>query len=154
MATLPPPVGDSASAQVEAFIDDLQEHMRALVMDHDEWLSEELRKPFRDAFEDLESTFAATREWLQTKPEAALAEAGLADPQLPVKTGGFLRALGQYFEAPSRWASTRVLKWGNILLGSLSKAFPPAGIIKELKEALEVELEAREEEDRKAGEGS
>jgi hypothetical protein len=91
---------------------------------------------------------------LQTEPEAALREAGLAYPQLPVKTRGFRRALVEFAERPRKWAARRVLKWGNILLGSLAKAFPPAGIVKELKEALEVDLEAREEEDREAGERS
>ncbi len=77
-----------------------------------------------------------------------LEEAGLTGTSWKVKLKGFRRAFSNMLRAGKdklRESTRSVLRWGNIILGSLASVLPPAEIIKEFKECVEADLEEQHE---------
>lgn len=72
-----------------------------------------------------------------------LEKVGLTGPSWQLKLSGFKRAFSRLWRTGKeglRKATGSLLRWSNIILGSLSSVVPAAEIIKEFKESVENDL--------------
>jgi hypothetical protein len=73
--------------------------------------------------------------------EHELAGRGLRGPEFQAKVQGFQRFRALFWrDRQPRWLK-KVLKWGDIILGSLAAAIPGGDAIKEFKETVEAGAE-------------
>jgi hypothetical protein len=107
---------------------------------------------FRDAFGEVRPALAKLRAELSRKPEG-FPDAGLAGRQLELKlarVASSYDALQVISGCTGRRAKKRsllgqFLEWADLVLGSVGIAVPPAEIIKEYKEVIELEVKAATE---------
>jgi hypothetical protein len=135
------------------FLDALENHVfTPLVTDHVGLIARDLREHASMGWGEVRGTLQEVRNWLrpEASPETAdvdglLASFGLTGAQLAAKLAGFFfgalrKPVGRVHNALEKWYKG-VLEWANLLLGSLSRAFPPVDIIKEYKEFLELSID-------------
>lgn len=92
------------------------------------------------------------RDW--KRKHTALEAVGLTGVHLQLKHAGFSRALARYEKARESEDPKadfikplkRVLRWINIVLGSLKAVFPGADFVKEYKDAVEAGVDEAEDE--------
>ena len=93
----------------------------------------------------VQGRMGRVRGQIFSAPDAALEDAGLTNPELQMKLGGFHAAFNRIvglapFAIPSDLLE-KVLEWLNTILGSLAAVVPAAEGIRELKEVLERHLD-------------
>lgn len=129
------------------FLDELHELMELAILKHSSLLPKELVVHFHEVWKDSQTSFAELRHSLEHVDAAQLNRVGLTGSHLRLKAAGFRRARGKKpndtAEGWRKWL-LRLLKWANVILGSLSKLLDQADVIKEMKEALENGLEEGE----------
>jgi hypothetical protein len=99
---------------------------------------------FRSAWTEIEADglFELAIERLRSREvEPALTDVGLVGSGLKPKLSGFRRTHGRLTKSLTWLAVKPVLKWANVILGSLGKALPFLDPIKEFKESWEAAAE-------------
>lgn len=133
---------------LQRFIQELQQLLRDVASEtkHPHLLSPARREDLREVLRGLANVFGEVSHALgnpsiDTAPMApggsSLHAAQLTGEPRRRKTAGFWRALDRFKNWPTRRALDRVYRWANMLLESLVGAFPPAGVLKELKQYAE-----------------
>jgi hypothetical protein len=123
-----------------------------------QWVPEELQEDYRRSLTsgaerglgDLRLRLLAEDADDEREAIAALDQrldsAGLSGADLELKLHGYDRAHAIFVQSPSRRLLKSVLRWANVLLGSLVSALGAGEALKELKEAVEAGVEDREDE--------
>jgi hypothetical protein len=128
--------------QLAEVLQDIYYLLEDVGVTRNEWVTPELREAFATAWLDTGGSFSATAQWLQGEDaDAPLQIVGLTGVQLEVKVRGYWLARQEFERRRIPRLLRKLFRWMNVLLGSLAAAFPPAEPIKELKEALEADLE-------------
>jgi hypothetical protein len=122
------------------------------------WLPQDLVPLYRDALQSAEVAMQDGLDVLRSDDpdlDARLELAGFSPPELKLKETGFRRALGRFrVPRPKKWHLRLAFKWGNTILGSLTKAIIQFEPLKELKEGIEAGLdEMRDDEDENGDDG-
>jgi hypothetical protein len=132
---------------LQQFLTEVEEVFAKVLEDRENLLPADLHDAFLEAWPEVRSRISRTRHDLTTiaSVEERLPEAGLTGKQLDLKLAGFGRALESLRRKWGRKLLKPVLKWANILLGSLAAVLPGAELIKEYKESLENAAEEMEE---------
>lgn len=131
------------------FIDELHSLLEAVVFKHEQLFPADLLKPIHEAWKDADEAFVGLRSAIKQVDEVRLTKVGLTGSHLKLKLTGFYRAKAKHRkDTADGWRAwlLRLLKWANIILGSLGKVLDQADVIKEMKEALENGLEEGKEE--------
>jgi hypothetical protein len=129
-------------------VDELQQLLRDVASDtkHPHLLSPARREDLREALDGLANVFgdlsrALENPSIDTAPMApggsSLQDAQLTGEPRRRKTAGFWRSVDRFRSWPTRKTLDRVYRWANMLLESLVGAFPPAAVLKELKQFAE-----------------
>lgn len=110
--------------------------------EHEDWFVEGLPELLREAWPDVQASFAMAIRYLKDPPDAALldtqlAHVGLAKRMLRPKIAGVKQALASFADAPRKAVLGSVLGWMNIILGSLKTLVPGIEAVKEIKEVFE-----------------
>lgn len=133
-----------------------------VVLNHEEWLPEELWENYRAALSDGEASLGdleralLPEHFLPDEPnspsvysvEASLRNAGLAGASLDLKLHGHERAQRRFRASPSRRFLRPVFRWANVILGSLVAALGVGEALKELKETVEAGVDDQEDSER------
>jgi hypothetical protein len=77
--------------------------------------------------------------------DVQLRRSGLEGPALDLKLSGYNRALERFRLSPARRALRSVMRWANVLLGSIVAAIGAGEALKELKESIEAGVEDQED---------
>ena len=129
--------------EIRSFVSDTEKLLTDVISERDRFFAIERRQEFLDAWNEVRPRFVSVSQSLSGPGiTAKLESVGLTGAQLVLKMGGFRQALSAFRN--SDWAVKplrKVLKWINSILGSLLGAIPGAEPIKELKEAIENELD-------------
>jgi len=107
----------------------------AEITEHPKMLREDMRPLFIKAWHEVLPRFEEARKALAEIDLEELEAVGLTGAQLELKIEGLNEARK---EVP--WYLRKVLKWTNIILGSLGEAIPGLGAVKEYKECVEESL--------------
>lgn len=102
------------------------------------------RDPLLVAWQSLRRTVAEVKRQLSRGGQSLrgrLRNAGLLGDQLVLKLHGFWEALGTLIKSQTLESLKAVLKWVDLLLGSIAKAIAPAEAVAEFKEAFELLLD-------------
>jgi hypothetical protein len=139
-----------------AFLADLHHLLELLIERPDPLLSERALSLLRPAWQELlaEGRFEALGEMIGSgEYDGSLALHGLRGAQLELKTGSLSYARARVDAVEGRGRPRRrkrfreLFGWGlktaNVLLGSLAQVLPPAGAVKEVKDAAEAALDER-----------
>ena len=140
------------------FLDELEKRLNDAVHWPKSKTSGKFRVRFEGAWDTVRKAFERLRAELSHRAEEVshdasygtpdptidekLASRGLVGEQLDLKLAGWHRVQSWKIFAwlfPRRWLAA-LLRWANVILGSLSSVFPPAEIIKEYKECIENDL--------------
>ncbi len=84
--------------------------------------------------------------WLPPVVDRRLELAGLTGRSLDHKLRGFERALDRFDASPSRRLLRSVLRWADVILGSIVAALGVGEALKEFKETVEAGLEDEEDD--------
>jgi hypothetical protein len=146
--------------RLEEFAESVYQLLGEVVREQPQWLPPELRDDYVRAWQDAEADLGRLRQALlpearrsaaeapppdQGSLDAALAASGLVGSQLRLKLRGYYRALDRFRAALAPRRLRRVLRWGDVILGSLAGVVGGAEALKELKEAVEAGVEDQEE---------
>jgi hypothetical protein len=128
--------------------------LATVVQDQREWLPEELWEEYQRSLGDAERSLGQILTVLlqQQSPdfpdnppiefvEIRLTQAGLIGASLDLKLRGYDRARRRFTASPGRRALRIVLRWINVLLGSIVWALGTGELLKEFKEAIEAGVE-------------
>ena len=115
---------------LDGFLDQVREYLMTMVGKRLEQFPEELRGYVLNAWSDIEARIERSREQLREVTEVQFGGVGLTGSSLKLKIRGFMLAL-------SSGRDRRILRWMNIILGSLSAVLPLLEPVKQYKEALE-----------------
>ena len=108
----------------------------------DETLKKELKglpleKQFNDAHSEIENSIRKAINDLENESDQNLISVGLSGKQLQLKLSGFNNAYTIWQAKRTNKILLSLLKWLNIILGSLAAIIPIIEPIKEYKECLE-----------------
>ena len=128
------------------FLQEFLQLLERVLQDKENLLPADLHRAFDEAWPEVRSRIRSTQSDLRTigRLKEDLPDAGLAGRQLHLKLEGFGRALEALKGGWSRKLLKRVLKWADVILGSLASVLPGSEFVKEYKEALEAALEKKE----------
>ena len=136
------------------FVDALENHVfRPLLSRHRALVGPSLRQHANAAWQEVKGTLDEVRHWLgataseaRAAVDSTLASFGLTGAQLAANSralSGHFRSLWVVpYNAIVKWYKA-VLEWANLILGSLSRAYPPVDVVKEYKEFLELSIDYR-----------
>jgi hypothetical protein len=145
-----------------AFVYELRDLLKAIVEDG-RFIPEGRTEGVQRAWTRVQARFSELIRMLEQPltnlPWSNLDAHGLTGDELALKRQGWLGSIFAWGRRINRSWVRSVLRWGDTLLGSLAAVFPPAGPIKEFKEALENLIEdsaanARRGRNRKTSSGS
>jgi len=132
--------------RLSEFLQQVERLLFSIVADGIGVLPPHLQEPARNAWHDVQSRLSDLQEQLKLDEglRPRLAVAGLTGANLDFKLRGFDHARRRYSATPvPRWLKP-VLKWINILLGSLATVMPGAELVKEYKDAIEQGIDEAE----------
>jgi hypothetical protein len=130
--------------QLATFLGELRELMGA-ILDHEEWMPEELYQEIRAAYDEVGEAFMTADEELQRPGiRERLQAVGLVGNQLRVKISGWQRAVSRFWRQPRLQFARMATGWADVVLGSLAVAVPVVDLIKEFKEVVERAIDDKE----------
>jgi hypothetical protein len=132
---------------LHSFVADLRLLLDQMLLRGEELVEYEALDDLRAAWVFIEDEGAfddSLRAILDPRSEEGLAAVGLVGAPREMKVNGFQRSLQRLREMLGRWTwkdIKPVLRWANVILGSLAKAIVRADAIKEFKESWEAAAE-------------
>jgi hypothetical protein len=128
------------------FLQDVEAVLFAIIADGISMLPLHLQEPARNAWPEVKSRLSELRDEIKREhglpPRLELA--GLTGANLDFKLQGFRYARKRHSELPVPAWLKRMLRWMNILLGSLATVMPGAELVKEYKDAIEAGIDQAE----------
>ncbi|HEU4454966.1 MAG TPA: hypothetical protein VFR81_18020 [Longimicrobium sp.] len=137
----------------------MNEELREFLTDYQQVMDDVYERRWDLLDQTLAVLFAEA--WLQARPTVALLQeqlnsqdaelnyrlevCGLKGAQLTMKTQQARLSFSDWLIEKSKRKLRRVLKWSNILLGSLAAVLPPAHALKEIKESVEAGIDEAEQ---------
>lgn len=137
--------------RLDDFASTLYRTLNAVVFDHVAWLPEELHEHYRAGLTNAERSLGELRAALlwetayRDQPDDLVFEqvddrlrwAGLTDADLELKLAGYDLAQRRFSASPTRRILKSLLRWANVILGSLVAAIGAGEALKEFKESIE-----------------
>jgi hypothetical protein len=140
------------------FADSAYRVLATVVHEHEGWLPLDLIAHYRTGLNGAEVSLGQVQSallpetWVDAPNEGAvesletrLGAAGLLSPHLDLKLAGYSRAERRFRASPAKRLLKSVLRWANVLLGSIVVAVGAGEALKELKEAIEAGVEDQED---------
>lgn len=100
-----------------------------------------LKNEYKDARKEVNHCFSETKSGITNIPIRLLAGVGLLGDQLKLKLKGFYEALKAWLQNSGKDLLITLLKWANIILGSLSSVLQVCEPIKEFKDCMEAGID-------------
>lgn len=121
---------EEPTEQLSQFLDKVQNELEMIVYDTYRNIGPELSELLSSVWKELAENFDEAKKDLLDIKQEDLFDVGLTGNGLKLKLKGFELAVANRLKKP-------ILRWINIILGSLSKILPVLEPIKEYKEILE-----------------
>jgi hypothetical protein len=121
---------------LENFLDMVREELRVIVEERLNEMPQELREDTEKAWKEVRGLIDIAQKKLYGIRSERLKEAGLTGSSLRLKLKGFMLARAD-------GVRRRILRWMNIILGSLCTVLPILEPVKEFKEAVEESLSGK-----------
>jgi hypothetical protein len=136
-------VEEVARHELQAILGQLHGFMSKAVEHPSEWCPPPLIDSVATAYRDIGRAFGDVQASLNSGAhDARLASWGLAGDQMVPKKTGFWHALRQFFaptrnnEPPFLGALGSVVRWGGVIVGSLSREIPGGEVLKEFLDVI------------------
>ena len=134
--------------QLIGFFDALDVSLYTIISDHHDLFDEDMHKLYIDVFPDIQEKIHDIKDFIGDKWEdinEELDDLGLTGDHLKYKIRGFYKSKEQWGFRRIARLILRVLKWADIILGSICNIVPGGEIVKEFKEAVEESIEELDE---------
>ena len=131
----------TAQLNLQTFLDRVASIVDRAIGEQNSFIRISMRPLFSAAWSEVEQGLPSVRSAVGQLSDDVLAGVGLSGAQLSLKLAGFGYAADRLDLGWTDKMLRKVLGWINLILGSLLAAVPAAEPIKELKEALERELD-------------
>jgi hypothetical protein len=128
--------------ELEDFLEELRRLLEEMTYEGDGLVPGYLQPLLVEAWPEVRAQYDALQSNVKSGSyESGLEQAGLRGPQFRLKAEGFRRHLSIFRKDRNPKWLKKLLRWGDIILGSLASVIPGGDAVQEFKEAIEAGAE-------------